>query len=113
MNLGQIFENNFDCYSDTEEDVDKEMAMTKSRFVEVVQELIAAMESKRDFEDLEPSIFDGTNYEGDHEWVHVCESCARRHGLSTSDSCIDGNICLVAGCRETTSLVHYLWDDRQ
>lgn len=61
---------------------------------------------------VDRSIWTGTIDENDHEWAHVCKSCADTHKLTTSDSCIDGNHCLIEGCDNKTSLVHYLRDDR-
>ena len=58
------------------------------------------------------TLFDCTTDDGDHEYTHVCDECARRHQLDTSDSCCGGNVCCVKGCENETSLVHYLWDSR-
>jgi hypothetical protein len=57
MDIGQIFENNFDCYADTWQDNndtipptmvegDVVMAMTKEAFIKVVKELILPVVSK-------------------------------------------------------------------
>jgi hypothetical protein len=57
-------------------------------------------------------LFDETVDEGDHEWAHVCRPCAERHKLVVSDSCCGGNVCLIKGCYNETSLVTYLRDER-
>ena len=59
MDIGQIFENNFDCYADTWQDNndtipptmvegDVVMAMTKEAFIKVVKELILPVVTKNE-----------------------------------------------------------------
>lgn len=61
---------------------------------------------------LVPCLFEGLEGDSECAYVHVCESCANEHVLDTSDSCCNGNVCLVLGCKNETSLVHYVWDYR-
>ena len=57
-------------------------------------------------------VFQDVQNEGDHIIAHICPDCAKLHNLATSDTCCNGNVCLVEGCTNETSLVHYLWDNR-
>lgn len=69
MDIGQIFENNFDCYADTWQkpvkgtvlEGDVVMAMTKETFIKVVKELILHDFSKSDSELLHAKIFNLAN----------------------------------------------------
>lgn len=45
-------------------------------------------------------------------YAHICPDCAKKWALETSDTCINGNYCLVERCNNKTSLVHYIWDNR-
>ncbi len=51
IDLGQEFENNFDCYADMEKDtfkpIDTHLAMTKVKFIEVVSKLLVANGAKQ------------------------------------------------------------------
>ncbi len=57
-------------------------------------------------------VFSDVQNMGDHIIAHICPDCAKKHGLDTVDTCCNGNVCLVKGCWNETSLVHYLWDNR-
>lgn len=57
-------------------------------------------------------VFQDVSNEGDHGYAHICPDCAKLYSLTTSDTCCNGNLCLVEGCNNETSLVHYLWDYR-
>lgn len=57
-------------------------------------------------------VFESVDHQGDHGYAHICPDCAKLYSLATSDSCCGGNVCLVEGCQNETSLVHYLWDYR-
>lgn len=59
-----------------------------------------------------PYLFTGLLGDDEHAYVCVCKSCAEMHHLKTSDSCVDGYVCMVEGCQNETSLVHYVWDYR-
>ena len=67
--------------------------------------------------DMIPFMFDEIVVEGDtranqYAYAHVCPQCANIYNLPTTDTCCDGNNCLVKGCQNKTSLVHYIWDYR-
>lgn len=59
-----------------------------------------------------PYLFNDVMGDSEHGFVFVCEEHAKEYALSTSDSCTSGCICMVKGCENQTSLVHYLWDFR-
>lgn len=59
-----------------------------------------------------PFLFDDLMGDEEHAYVYVCSECATKYKLPTSDSCCDGNVCLVKCCGNKTSLVHYVWDYR-
>lgn len=59
-----------------------------------------------------PCLFEGLMGDDEHAYVYICKECVDKYGLTTSDSCCGGNLCLVAGCKNETSLVHYVWDYR-
>ena len=81
--------------------------------IEAARQLLKA-ESRRTYVRQRPEfqLWNSTTDEGDHEWAHVCQSCAEQHKLETSDSCCGGNVCCIGDCQNETSLVHYLWDTR-
>jgi hypothetical protein len=57
-------------------------------------------------------VVEGDARDREFAYAHVCPSCAQKYGFQTSNTCVDGSVCLVAGCTNTTSLVHYIWDYR-
>ncbi len=61
---------------------------------------------------MTPYLFKELEGDSEHAYVHVCQACAEKHKLITDESGCDGNWCLVIGCPNTTSLVHYVWDYR-
>ncbi len=60
-----------------------------------------------------PSLFESLEGDEDHAFVHVCQNCAQKYNLVTSDSCCNGNVCLVKNCQNNTSLIHSVWDYRE
>lgn len=60
-----------------------------------------------------PIVFNDMISDGEHAYVFICESCASKLGVKTSDTCGDGQyVCHCVGCENNTNLVHYVWDYR-